>query len=73
MSILETKGLRKSFGTSNILSDIDLKINKGEYITIMGQSGCGRSTLLYCVSGMDDPSLGKRYFDGADMSDLSDK
>lgn len=73
MSILETKGLCKSFGTSNILSDIDLKINKGEYIAIMGQSGCGKSTLLYCVSGMDDPSLGKRYFDGADMSDLSDK
>ena len=73
MSILETKGLCKSFGANNVLSDVDLQIGKGEYVAIMGQSGCGKSTLLYCVSGMDDPSLGKRYFDGADMSDLSDK
>ena len=73
MSILETKGLCKSFGASNVLSDIDLRINKGEYIAIMGQSGCGKSTLLYCVSGMDNPSSGQRYFDGVDMAELSDK
>ena len=73
MSILETKGLCKSFGASNVLSDIDLQINKGEYVAIMGQSGCGKSTLLYCVSGMDNPTSGKRYFDGADMAGLSDK
>ena len=73
MSILETKGLCKNFGTSNVLSDIDLRINKGEYIAIMGQSGCGKSTLLYCVSGMDNPSSGQRYFDGVDMAELSDK
>ena len=71
MSILEAKGLCKDYGGNNILSDIDLQINAGEFVVIMGQSGCGKSTLLYCISGMDDPTSGKRYFDGADISEMS--
>ena len=73
MSILETKGLCKNYGGGNILSNVDLQINKGEFVAIMGQSGCGKSTLLYCVSGMDHPSSGKICFDGVDMADLSGK
>lgn len=73
MSVLETKGLCKNYDTNNILSDIDLKLNKGEFIAVMGQSGCGKSTLLYCISGMDYPSSGKVWFDGTDMTDLSEK
>lgn len=73
MSVLETKGLCKNYDTNNILSDIDLKLNKGEFIAVMGQSGCGKSTLLYCISGMDHPSSGKVWFDGTDMTDLSEK
>lgn len=73
MSVLETKGLCKNYDSNNILSDIDLKLDKGEFIAVMGQSGCGKSTLLYCVSGMDRPSSGKVWFDGIDMADLSEK
>ncbi len=73
MSVLETKGLCKNYDSNKILSDIDLKLKKGEFIAIMGQSGCGKSTLLYCVSGMDRPSSGKVWFDGTDMTDLSEK
>ena len=73
MSILETKGLCKDYGGNNILSDVDFQIDIGEFIAIMGQSGCGKSTFLYCVSGMDHPSSGKIYFDGVDMADLSGK
>ena len=73
MSILETKGLCKSYGSNSVLSDVDLQIDKGEFIAIMGQSGCGKSTLLYCISGMDKPSAGRICFDGVDMSDLTDK
>ena len=73
MSILETKGLCKDYGANNILSDVDFQINIGEFVAIMGQSGCGKSTFLYCVSGMDHPSSGKICFDGVDMADLSDK
>ena len=73
MSILETKGLCKNYGANNILSNIDLQINIGEFVAIMGQSGGGKSTLLYCVSGMDNPSSGKICFDGVDMANLSGK
>ena len=73
MSILETKGLCKNYGANNILSDINLQINTGEFVAIMGQSGGGKSTLLYCVSGMDHPSSGKICFDGVDMAELSGK
>ena len=71
MSILETKGLCKNYGANNILSDVDLQINVGEFIAIMGQSGCGKSTFLYCASGMDKASSGQILFDGVDMADLS--
>ena len=71
MSILETKGLCKDYGANNILSDVNLQINIGEFVAIMGQSGCGKSTFLYCASGMDKPSSGKILFDGVDMADLS--
>ena len=73
MSILEAKSLCKNYGGGNILSDIDLQVGVGEFVAVMGQSGGGKSTLLYCISGMDEPSSGKIYFDGADMTDMSDK
>ena len=73
MSILEAKGLCKNYGGGNILSNIDLQVGVGEFVAVMGQSGGGKSTLLYCISGMDDPSSGKIYFDGVDMAELSDK
>ena len=73
MSILETKGLCKDYGANNILSDVDFQINVGEFVAIMGQSGCGKSTFLYCVSGMDQPSSGRICFDGVDMAGLSGK
>ena len=73
MSILETKGLCKDYGANNILSDVDFQISTGEFVAIMGQSGCGKSTFLYCASGMDHPSSGQIFFDGVDMADLSGK
>ena len=73
MSILEAKGLCKNYGGGNILSNINLQVGVGEFVAVMGQSGGGKSTLLYCISGMDDPSSGKIYFDGIDMAELSDK
>ena len=73
MSILEAKGLNKSYGSNTVLSDVELQIDNGEFIAIMGQSGCGKSTLLYCISGMDKPSAGRISFGGVNMEDLSDK
>ena len=63
----------KTYGSTNILSDVNLQIEKGEFVAIMGQSGGGKSTLLYSISGMDKPTGGTVTFDGVDMTALSPK
>lgn len=74
-TVLEAKHLCKTYivnGVSNnVLQNIDLKIEEGEFVSIMGPSGSGKSTLLYTISGMDDLSAGKVFFDGEDISKMS--
>jgi sulfonate transport system ATP-binding protein len=60
------EGLRKSFGTNEVLRGIDLKIRPGEFVTIVGRSGCGKSTLLRLLVGLDDPTGGKFWFGAQD-------
>ena len=69
--IIRADRLTKDYGNGNVLTDIDLTIEKGEFASVMGQSGCGKSTLLYCVSGMDKPTSGRVIFEGTDMSGLT--
>ena len=76
--ILEAKKLSKVFGKSEddqvkVLKRIDLQINQGEFVAIMGRSGSGKSTLLYNISGMDDLTSGEVNFAGQDISSLSDR
>ncbi len=76
--ILEAKKLSKVFGKSEneqvkVLRGIDLQINQGEFVAIMGRSGSGKSTLLYNISGMDDLTSGEVNFAGQDISSLSDR
>ena len=73
MSMIETKALRKSYGSNEVLSEVGLAVERGEFVAIMGQSGCGKSTLLYCISAMDQGTAGSVYFDGVDMASLSKK
>lgn len=51
--IVEIKGLRKSFGTNEVLKGIDLQVQPGEVIAIIGKSGSGKSTLLRCINGLE--------------------
>ena len=74
---LEAKDLCKTyivdgFG-NNVLQNINLKIEEGEFVSIMGPSGSGKSTLLYTISGMDNMTAGKVIFDGEDLSGMNDK
>ena len=56
-----------------MLQNINLKIEEGEFVSIMGPSGSGKSTLLYTISGMDDMTAGKVIFDGEDISKMNEK
>jgi putative ABC transport system ATP-binding protein len=72
MSVLEAHGLAKSYGASPVFSDIDLCLQAGELVALLGESGSGKSTLLNCLAGLDEPSAGSVRLAGADMAALNE-
>ena len=62
--IVEIKGLRKRFGTNEVLKGIDLSVKRGEVIAIIGKSGSGKSTLLRCINGLEVFNEGTLSVDG---------
>ncbi len=74
-SILKTEKLCKSFSNGgvqqHVIKNLDLEIREGDFTIIMGASGSGKATLLYALSGMDKPSMGKVFFDGTAIQDYS--
>ena len=68
MSLLEVKNLRKSFGSSEIIKGIDLNVEKGERIAIIGGSGCGKSVFLRCLSLLETPTEGQVFIDGQEIT-----
>ncbi len=77
-NILESRNLNKICFVGdkiqqNILKDVNLQINEGEFVSLMGSSGSGKSTLLYSMSGMDTISSGSVIFNGEELSGLSEK
>lgn len=71
--ILSGKGLRKSFGSSAVMDNVDIDIYAGDFTVIMGPSGAGKSTLLYCLSGMDSLTGGEVTFKNQPITKLSEK
>jgi putative lysine transport system ATP-binding protein len=66
--ILEIKHLSKTFGTHEVLKDIDFKVNKGDVTSIIGASGSGKSTLLRCINLLEIPTSGEILYHGADVT-----
>ncbi|MBO7453208.1 MAG: ABC transporter ATP-binding protein [Clostridiales bacterium] len=77
MEILRTTDLKKTYGkgdsTVNALKGVDISINKGEFVAIVGTSGSGKSTLLHMLGGLDRPTSGKVFVDGTDIFSLKDE
>jgi putative lysine transport system ATP-binding protein len=67
--IIDIQHLNKSFGTHEVLRDINFSVNKGEVVTIIGSSGSGKSTLLRCVNLLEKPSGGKIIYHGENILD----
>lgn len=76
MPIIETRNLCKRFGVGDteveILKGIDLQIDSGEFVAIMGPSGSGKSTLLSILGGIEVPSSGNVLLEGVDLASLND-
>lgn len=71
--MIELKGIKKSFGTLQVLKDIDLNIEKGEVVSIVGPSGAGKTTLLQIMGTLDKADSGSVIINGTDVSKLSEK
>ena len=66
--LIRVESLRKSFGSHLVLKDIDLSVNQGEVVTIIGASGSGKSTLLRCMNLLETPDSGHIWFHGEDLA-----
>lgn len=68
-SILQLQQIRKSFADTEVLKGIDLEAGQGEFITLLGASGCGKTTTLRIIAGLELPDSGKVILEGRDITD----
>ena len=68
--MIDVINLKKSFGDVEVLKGIDITINKGDIVAIIGPSGSGKSTFLRCLNCMEDPTSGQIIFKGVDIADM---
>jgi phospholipid/cholesterol/gamma-HCH transport system ATP-binding protein len=71
--VVEMEHLKKSFGNNHVLRDINLVINKGENLVVLGKSGTGKSVLIKCIVGLVDIDDGKLIILGQNVSELKDE
>ena len=67
--IVRIQDLHKSFGTLEVLKGVDLEVDKGEVVVILGPSGSGKSTMLRCINRLEEPTGGKIWFEDIEITD----
>ena len=76
MNVLRTENLKKYYGDDDnlvrALDGVDLEVERGEFVAVVGTSGSGKSTLLHMLGGLDRPTEGRVFVDGKDISELKD-
>lgn len=70
-NVLSVKGLKKTFGTNEVLKGIDMEVAEGEVIALIGASGSGKSTLLRCINRLETPSAGTVQFKGTEITNTN--
>lgn len=68
--MIDVINLKKSFGDTEVLKSINITINKGDIVAVLGPSGSGKSTFLRCLNCMEDPTEGSIIFKGVDIADM---
>jgi len=75
-AVISCKNINKIYQTGDVITqvlfDVSLEINKGEFVAITGPSGSGKSTIMHIIGALDSPSSGSYFLDGQDVSKLSD-
>ena len=72
-SLIQVDGLHVQFGRQHVLRNINLSVPRGQTLAIIGESGCGKTVLLKSIIGLIRPTSGEVYFDGHNLTELSDK
>src|SRR5882757_10934572 len=65
--LLQLRGITKSFGSVQALSDVDFEVRRGEVMALVGDNGAGKSTLVKCVAGTHSPDSGEILFEGNEV------
>ena len=68
--LIELKNIKKKYNNRVIIKDLDLNIYEGEFLTLLGSSGCGKTTILRMISGMEDVTSGSIFMNGKDITSL---
>ena len=68
---VQLKGVGKAFGSVRVVAGLDLDVRQGEFVVLLGASGCGKSTVLRMIAGLDEPSEGRIFIKGLDVTDTA--
>ena len=69
MAMIDIKDLKKSFGSNHVLNSVNLSVNRGDIVAIIGSSGSGKSTLVRCIAGLEKPDNGQLLLNGEEYLD----